>query len=228
MTSTRRTTTRKSTPPVTRRHASVPVAFLEDVAPAITSMEEMQVSLAVFRLVAGLEGEETPVAERMILRDAALRGSLRRDGIAGDADERIRQGVDLAVGRGTLLRFVAVRGSRETVWYYVNTPVNRATVASMQRGALAPPAIVWEGQSAPTINVDRPNAFRMYEQNIGPLTPLIADQISRAVEEYPGDWIEDAISEAVTYNRRSWRYILRILENWTATGRRESDFAGNS
>ena len=181
-------------------------------------MEELQVSLAVFRMVAELEGEETPIAERMILRDAPLRRSLRRDGIAGDADDRIQQGIDLAVGRGT----------RETLWYYLNTPVNRATVASMQRGALAPPAIVWEGQSPPAIAVDQPNAFRMYEQNIGPLTPLIADQISRAVEEYPGDWIEDAIAEAVTYNRRSWRYILRILENWTATGRRESDVAGNS
>ncbi|HVL24891.1 MAG TPA: DnaD domain protein [Thermomicrobiales bacterium] len=228
MTSTRRSTSARTTARIARRHVSLPLVFLEEVAPDIASMEELQVSLAVFRMVAELEGEETPIAERMILRDAPLRRSLRRDGIAGDADDRIQQGIDLAVGRGTLLRFAAVRGTRETLWYYLNTPVNRATVASMQRGALAPPAIVWEGQSPPAIAVDQPNAFRMYEQNIGPLTPLIADQISRAVEEYPGDWIEDAIAEAVTYNRRSWRYILRILENWTATGRRESDVAGNS
>jgi DNA replication protein len=228
MTSTHRNAKPTSASSTASRPVRVPFAFLEEVAPEITSMEEMQVSLAVFRLVSGLEGDETPIAERMILRDAALRRSLRRDGIAADADNRILQGVELAVGRGTLLRFAAVRGSRETLWYYVNTPVNRATVASMQRGALAPPAIVWEGLTAPTINVDQPNAFRMYEQNIGPLTPLIADQISRAIEEYPGDWIEDAIAEAVTYNRRSWRYILRILENWTAAGRREPDVARNT
>ncbi len=209
-----------------RRAIGIPHAFLEEVAPAITSMEEMQVSLAAYRLAAELEGEETPIAERTILRDVPLRRALRRDGVIGDADERIRQGLELAVGRGTLLRFAAVHGRQERLWYYLNTPVNRATIASMQRGALPPPAIVWEGQTAPEISVDQPNAFRMYEQNIGPLTPLIADQISRAVEEYPADWIEDAIAEAVTYNRRSWRYILRILENWTATGRRESDVAG--
>lgn len=191
-------------------------------------MEEMQVTLAVFRIVAALDGEETPVAERAIVRDAPLRRALRRDGITNDADERIRQGLELAVGRGTLLRFVARQRRRQTLWYYLDTPVNRATVASMERGALAPPSIVWEGDQAPTITVDRPNAFRMYEQNIGPLTPLIADQISRAIEDYPADWIEDAIEAAVTYNRRSWRYILRILENWTATGRRESDIAGYS
>jgi len=228
MTSNHHTTRQLSTPSRNPQRVPVPRAFLDEVAPDITSMEEMQVSLTVFRLVADLEGEETPIAEQMILRDAPLRRALRRDGVTGDADTRIRQGIELAVGRGTLLRFAAVRGRRERLWYYLNTPVNRATVASMQRGALPPPAIVWEGQTAPSITVDQPNAFRMYEQNIGPLTPLIADQISRAVEEYPADWIEDAIAEAVTYNRRSWRYILRILENWTATGRRESDFAGYS
>ena len=208
------------------RSVSIPVGFLEEVAPQIGSLEELQVTLAVYRIVAALEGEETPVAERMIVRDGPLRRALRRDGIANDADERIRQGLELAVGRGTLIRFAARHGARQVLWYYLDTPVNRATVASMERGALAPPSIVWEGDLPPTITVDRPPAFRLYEQNIGPLTPLIADQIARAIEEYPGDWIEDAIAEAVTYNRRSWRYILRILENWTATGRRESDAAG--
>jgi DNA replication protein len=225
MTSTRRASQSRVISP-RQRPVTVPAAFLEDVAPEIATLEELHVSLAVFRIVASLDGEETPVAERMIVRDAPLRRALRRDGVTNDADERIRQGLELAVGRGTLLRFVARQGRRQTLWYYLDTPVNRATVASMERGALAPPSIVWEGDQPPTITVDRPNAFRMYEQNIGPLTPLIADQISRAIEDYPADWIEDAIEEAVTYNRRSWRYILRILENWTATGRRESDMAG--
>jgi DnaD/phage-associated family protein len=52
---------------------------------------------------------------------------------------------------------------------------------------------------------------------------MIADQISQAIEEFPADWIEDAIGEAVNYNRRSWRYVLRILETWKAMGRREQD-----
>jgi DnaD/phage-associated family protein len=73
------------------------------------------------------------------------------------------------------------------------------------------------------MTIHRPNAFRLYEQNIGPLTPLIADQISRAIEEYPDDWIEDALSEAVAYNRRSWRYVTRILENWQAAGRKDQE-----
>lgn len=72
---------------------------------------------------------------------------------------------------------------------------------------------------APQIAADPPNAFRVYEQNIGPLTPIIADQINTAALEYPAGWIEDAIAEAVFYNKRNWRYIIRILENWRQDGR---------
>lgn len=219
MTTTRRMT---HTARTTGLPVNIPHAFLAEAVSDITSMAELQVSLAVFRLVAQLDGEGTPIAERMIMRDDTLRRALRRDGIASDPDDRIMQGLELAVGRGTLLRFASHERTHRSFWYYLNTPVNRAMIGAMERGALPPPAIIWEGKSPPAISVDPANAFQLYEQNIGPLTPLIADQISRAVEDYPGDWIEDAIGEAVNYNRRSWRYVLRILENWQAMGRRES------
>lgn len=207
----------------TRRPVSIPYEFLRDVVVDITAPEELQVTLAVFRLASDLEGDETPLAERSIMRDGPLRQAMRKSGITNDPDERILQGLDLAVGRGTLIRFVATRGRQESFWYYLNTPVNRHTIAAMERGALSPPAIIWEGKSEPKVTADPPNAFRLYEQNIGPLTPLIADQITQAIRDYPADWIEDAIGEAVSYNRRSWRYIVRILENWAATGRRDDD-----
>lgn len=205
-----------------RRPVTIPYDFLHDVVTEITSPEELQVTLAFFRLAAELDGEETPIAERAIVRDGPLRRAMRKSGTINEPRERIMTGLDLAVGRGTLLRFVAVRDRKETFWYYLNTPVNRHTIAAMERGALPPPSVVWEGAEPPQVAADPPNAFRLYEQNIGPLTPLIADQISQAIRDYPMDWIEDAIGEAVAYNRRSWRYIVRILENWTATGRHDA------
>jgi len=136
-----------------------------------------------------------------------------------EPDRRIRLGLDLAVARGTLLRFAAISGRNETVWYYVNTGGNRSLLAAMTRGSVAPPRILWQGAKPPEITPELPNAFRLYEQNIGPLTPLLADQIGRAIEDYPAEWIEEAIGEAVAYNRRSWRYISRILENWSVQGK---------
>jgi DnaD/phage-associated family protein len=59
----------------------------------------------------------------------------------------------------------------------------------------------------------------MYEQNIGMLTPMIAEELRQAEKLYPADWINDAIREAVSLNKRNWRYITRILERWSSEGR---------
>lgn len=61
--------------------------------------------------------------------------------------------------------------------------------------------------------------FALYEQNIGLVTPIIADRLVEALDLYPEQWVRDAIGEAVGYNKRSWRYIQRILQNWAAEGR---------
>jgi DnaD/phage-associated family protein len=59
----------------------------------------------------------------------------------------------------------------------------------------------------------------LYEQNIGALTPLLAEELMEAEDIYPATWIEDAMREAVELNKRSWRYVLRILERWQEEGR---------
>ncbi len=199
----------------------IPVSFLNDVAPSITSIEELQVSLAAFRLLDAAGGFQEPLAEKSILRDRTLRSALRVDGSPRAPDARIAKGVELAIARGLLVRLVSVESRKRATFYYLNTPENRSSIRLMETGQLAAPRVLWPDEHPPSITIDRPNAFRLYEQNIGPLTPLIADQISRAIEEYPDDWIEDALSEAVAYNRRSWRYVTRILENWQAFGRQD-------
>lgn len=197
----------------------IPRAFFTDVLPQITEMAELQVTLAIFRLASEAGGIESPVSEDALHADRTLRGALRTPGSPREPGERIGTGLDLATGRGTLLRFVAAQGRDEDVWYYVNTPVNQALVAAMARGSVAPPRVIWRDTQPPEIVPERPNVFRLYEQNVGPLTPLIADHLVRALETWPVEWIEDAVAEAVTYNKRSWRYIQRILEGWQTQGR---------
>jgi DnaD/phage-associated family protein len=48
---------------------------------------------------------------------------------------------------------------------------------------------------------------------------MIADELREAEELYPLEWLEDAFREAVGQNKRSWRYIARILERWEREGR---------
>ncbi len=69
------------------------------------------------------------------------------------------------------------------------------------------------------LQTERPTIFVLYEQNIGMLTPMIADELRDAERHFPTEWIADAFREAVAANKRSWRYVLRILERWRVEGR---------
>ena len=70
------------------------------------------------------------------------------------------------------------------------------------------------GQAIPS-----PSIFTIYEQNIGILTPMIVDELKEAAKLYPSPWIDEAFKEAVRMNKRSWKYIARILERWSSEGR---------
>jgi DnaD/phage-associated family protein len=70
-----------------------------------------------------------------------------------------------------------------------------------------------------SVTVERPNIFTLYEQNIGALTPLIADELRDAERNFPADWLKEAIRMAVENNARSWRYVLAILERWQREGK---------
>ena len=71
----------------------------------------------------------------------------------------------------------------------------------------------------PRIAVERPNIFQLYEQNIGLLQPIIAEQLQEAEDTYPAEWIEEAFTIAAEQNVRNWRYVRAILDRWLAEGR---------
>jgi DnaD/phage-associated family protein len=72
------------------------------------------------------------------------------------------------------------------------------------------------------LRVERPNIFILYEQNIGLMTPLIADQLRDLEKNYPPDWITEAFDIAVSRNKRSLRYIQAILKRWETEGKDET------
>jgi len=127
-----------------------------------------------------------------------------------DAEE-IASGLKKAVQRGTILE------SRHDadVFYFLNSPRGRAAADAFAKGNWRGPAQI---RSAP---MERPNVFRLYEENIGPLTPLIADALKDAEETFSSEWIADAIELSVKNNKRNWKYCEAILKRWKEEGRAE-------
>ena len=117
-------------------------------------------------------------------------------------------GLERAVARGVLLQ--VERDGQSLV--FLNSPRGRAAAEAFRKGERAAP----QAGPAPAA---RPNVFSLYEQNIGPLTPLIADALREAEAEYPAEWIEEALREAVANNKRSWKYAAAILRRWKEEGR---------
>jgi DnaD/phage-associated family protein len=47
---------------------------------------------------------------------------------------------------------------------------------------------------------------------------MLAESLKDAEDEYPSEWIEEAIRIAVEKNVRNWRYIEAILRRWQERG----------
>lgn len=62
------------------------------------------------------------------------------------------------------------------------------------------------------------NIYKIYESNIGILTPFIAEELKDIETHYPKGWFGEAVKEACNHNARSLRYITAILENWKVRG----------
>ena len=127
------------------------------------------------------------------------------------ADE-VASGVAKAVQRGSLIK----SQHEADVFYFLNSPRGRAASEAFAKGNWRESAKVLS--AAP---MERPNVFKLYEENIGPLTPLIADALKDAEEIYQPEWIAEAIQLAVTNNKRNWKYAEAILKRWKEEGRGE-------
>jgi DNA replication protein len=200
-------------------NVSVPVSFFDELLPEIRDIAEIKVMLTLYRLVAEPKWSEGIVPEAVLYADERLLKGLQLIGASRPPIEDIRRGIELAVARGGVLRVRATREDQVEFWLMFGTPENRSRVNQWRSGRMSLPPLTSEQSAVTAIEPERPSVFRMYEQNIGLVTPIIADQLIEALELYPREWIEDAIHEAVAYNRRLWRYIQRILERWASEGR---------
>ena len=133
-------------------------------------------------------------------------------------EEVLRQALEVAAKRGAFLHLVLDRDGVAEDIYLLNSDSDRQAVAKIQSGELVLGGL--KGGGLPPADAEeQPDIFTLYEENIGMLTPMIAEELKEAEKLYPADWINDAIKEAVSLNKRNWRYIARILERWSSEGK---------
>lgn len=196
----------------------IPEPFFSELLPEIDHLGELKVSLYVFWRLNRMEGNFRCLLLSDLTADKRLMQALGQN--PDEAEQRLEEAIRRAVTRGTLLEVSLVLRERPEPVYFLNSPKGRAAVEAIRQGK-------WRPSSDPQVPIElspeRPNIFRLYEDHIGPLTPLLSEALNEAQDLYPEEWIEDAFRIAVEYNKRSWRYIEAILRRWQEGGRDEQN-----
>ena len=132
-------------------------------------------------------------------------------------DTRWQQALAELLEEGLLLAYPqSTQDPQQAVLLFPATPEGTRRFEALQEGNLS----LAEVQAAnPVPNPDKPNIFALYEQNIGPLTPMVAEILKADAETYPEIWLRDAMHEAVSRNIRNWKYVQAILKAWQEKGR---------
>ena len=164
--------------------SQIPETFFRQLLNEITGADELKVTLYALWRIEHMDGPLRALCESDF--DAQELGL--------ELDE-VHSGLEKAEKRGSLLKAVHATD----VFYFLNSPRGRAAAEAFAKGQWRDSAQI---VSAP---LERPNVFKLYEENIGPLTPLIADALKDAEQIYAEEWISEAIELAAKNNKRSWK-----------------------
>jgi DnaD/phage-associated family protein len=197
----------------------IPKLFFSQLLPEIDDISELKVTIYLLHVLYERKGYPRFITDRELVADKALmRGIGDQDALLG--------GLDRALRRGTIISLAVESDESPTVLYFLNTESDREARAKIESGeidiGMLPGGEPFNGTEA------RPNIFTLYEENIGMLSPMIAEELKDAEKRYPESWIEDAFKEAVSLNKRNWRYIEAILKRWDNEGKGHGELGRGS
>src|SRR5438105_8133169 len=176
---------------------ALPAELLMEVWPHVHDLQELKLAMAI-AVLASLDGTASVSLDRLQSFE------LTRQALAAESPEpfeiRLARTLARAVANGIILRLAIRIGGRRQELYLSATNDNRRHLAELRAGDES----VLEAVGIPIeadVTLYRANVFALYEQHIGPLTPLLADQLRDAERLYPRRWLEEAIALAADGNR---------------------------
>ena len=210
--------------PANSLYTPVPNMVFGPLLEAITDTAELKCTLRIFWLLHNKKGGPHYLTASEITADPVLCRSF--PSTTEPTQDTILGGVRMAVERGTLLESRLGDGSDSEEVFLLNDERGRRTLEKLKKDAPGTGSHPIAKPTAPEEQEARPNIFTLYEENIGLLTPILADRLKEAEGIYPDVWIEEAIQHACAYNKRSWGYIEAILKRWRDEGKDDGKLGG--
>jgi len=211
--------------PAKMQFTPLPNFFFSNLLPQISDITELKTTLHILGALYHKRGYPRFITYSELLANKSLMSSFKE--ATEPPDKILKSALKMATERGTILHVVLDRDGTTEDIYLLNTESDRQVVTKIQNGELSLSGLKAKGQTYTELE-ELPDIFTLYEQNIGMLTPMIAEELREAEKLYPLNWIRDAIKEAVALNKRSWRYIAAILERWSAEGKSDGTYRRDS
>lgn len=197
-----------------------PATFFTELMPMIDDLAELKVIVYSLWALNQKEGVFRYLLREEYDNEILLEG-LKAVKPKADAETTLEHALARAVARAVLLCAPVTLEDNEFEIFCVNTQKGRQAIERVQAGDFI------RGFNGRPIEIlpERPNIFRLYEENIGTLTSRIKDNLLDAQNSYHREWIEEAINLAVDNNKRNWKYIAAILKRWETEGK-QNEYSG--
>ncbi|MDL1911840.1 DnaD domain protein [Chloroflexi bacterium CFX6] len=180
------------------------------------SDNELRVVLALLRQTSGYGRDK---AEMSIPRIRAMTG-LSRNSVTKGAGEAEKRGV---------VKRLNPDEKRSAKWQikWEKTPSRREGVTAEHPHPVRVRPSPGEGQVGLKKELNKKDSsssetepiLLFYKQEFGKVAPTIEEKLLTAKETYSEEWVLEALTEAVTYNKPSWAYAETILKRWKQEGK---------
>lgn len=191
----------------------LPPGFFNELLPQMDDLAEVKVLLFCFWALPQKESNFPYLLRRDFANNAALMNGLAALDTGFEPDAVLSAALGGLIKRGIMLQAQIELNKQHETLYLINTERGRIAHEQLKRGQ-------WQFDGdAIEILPERPNIYKLYEENIGPLTPLIADDLKDIEKDYSAEWVADALKIAVQNNKRSLKYMHAILKRWREEGR---------
>ncbi|MCY3719888.1 MAG: DnaD domain protein [Anaerolineaceae bacterium] len=197
------------------RQTSLPESFFGELLPLIDDLAELQVILFCCRSLAQKDAPLRYLQRSELETDEHLLLALRQAAPGQVPADTLQRALERATRRRVLLAATFGEGEDGQTLFVLNSAGGRDLLARLEAGQWRPGDARQTAANLP----GRPGLFRLYEANIGTITPMLAEQLKEAEAGFPYFWLEEALQLAVQHNKRNWRYVRAILDRWEREGR---------
>ena len=194
-------------------HTPVPDPLLAELLERIDDVEELKLALRCVWLLNKKNPAQRFLTCDELYADSTVANMLKLYG--EDLNQRVSQITECLTKHGVLLQ--ALTNGQHI--YLLNTEAGRQLVL---KGGLEYRGPELESVTNKPSENSIANIVKVYESNIGVVTPIIAERLRILTHDYQEQEIQDAINVAVGKNARNLRFIEAVLANSNKKGYGES------